>query len=115
MNEWEEKRREELGILWENYRIEKEKRQNDGRAMDIAILHFLDKIILQEKQMIEEVKKKECQECYALGLMGYKPAKQMIREAFQELQENLIDWGYDYSAVNLYINEILKSKRIAEI
>ena len=41
--------------------------------------------------------------------------KEIIREAFQELQENLIDWGYDDAAVNLHINEILKSKRIAEI
>ena len=41
--------------------------------------------------------------------------KQIIRKAFQELQENLVDWGYDDAAVNLHINEILKSKRIEEI
>ena len=78
MNEWEEKRQEELDKMFEFLLLERREKES-----------LRSHIIFQEKEM--------------------------IREAFQELQDNLIDWGYDYAAVKLHINEILKSKGIEEI
>ena len=89
MIEWKEKRREELGIAWENYCIEKEKRQNDGKAIDIATLHFLDKLLSQEKEM--------------------------LRKFAIEIFDNNDDVMIHKHILNDRINKILKSKNIEEI
>ena len=96
MNEWEEKRREEIEKTWENYCIEKEKRQcdlfflrKDGRAVDLGMLYFLDKIFYQEKEM--------------------------IREFVIEIFDNNDDVMIHKHILNDRINKILKVKGIKEI
>jgi hypothetical protein len=57
---------------------------------DISCDDILDEIISQEKAMIEQAIKDECNKCYGVGIMGYKPAiEQAKKEAREEFATKL--------------------------
>jgi hypothetical protein len=51
---------------------------------------FYAEIIFQEKAMIKQAIKDECNKCYGVGIMGYKPAiEQAKKEAREEMKKEL--------------------------